>query len=366
MSLPAKPKYGELSWTQYLGIVATLVPLPVVLLWKVVTTYNASYNKERSVKRFLGDSTLRYSLTHLSVPQLQRLMGTTLRGYQKWTTQSSLPPVIDELGEDARLLWIGPKQLDRVVLICHGGAFLLPATGFCLSFWRYVQTELEKKNIKVGFALLNYSLAPQAPFPTQLNQARLALEFLFAAGVKPQNLQLVGDSAGANLILQILSQTLHPLERVPEIHFSAPIRGAHLISPCVSLTADSASHTENDGVDFLSKSTAVDWGNQILAPIPEADRPFAEAAKAPEGWFKGVDRLVDRVLVTAGGAEILRDDIVYFGDSFKKHHPNTELVVQKDGLHEDMYLDFLVKEKKLGSLTPLTVEWLAAGFAATS
>jgi hypothetical protein len=52
------------------------------------------------------------------------------------------------------------------------------------------------------------------------------------------------------------------------------------------------------------------------------------------------------------------------GEAFKKHHPNVELVVQKDGLHEDMYLDFVLGEKKLGSLTPLTVEWLAAGFTA--
>jgi acetyl esterase/lipase len=183
-----------------------------------------------------------------------------------------------------------------------------------------------------------------------------------AAGVKPQNLQLAGDSAGGNLILQVLSQILHPRKAVPEIRLPAPLGGVYLISPWTNLSTDSKSHTENDGRDFLSKDALAHWGAQILADVHETDRIFVEAVRAPEWWFKGADALVDRMLITAGGAELLRDDIVVVGEAFKKHHPNVELMVQKDGLHEDVYLDFLLGEKKLGSLTPLTVEWLAAGF----
>jgi acetyl esterase/lipase len=162
--------------------------------------------------------------------------------------------------------------------------------------------------------------------------------------------------------LQIFSQILHPREAVPEIRLPAPLRGAYIISPWLNLSADSKSHTENDGRDFLSKDALAHWGAQILADVHEMDRIFVEAVRAPEWWFKGADALVDRMLITAGGAELLRDDIVVVGEAFKKHHPNVELVLQKDGLHEDVYLDFLLGEKKLGSLTPLTVEWLAAGF----
>jgi acetyl esterase/lipase len=192
----------------------------------------------------------------------------------------------------------------------------------------------------------------------------LALEFLLAAGVKPHNLQVVGDSAGGNLALQVLSHMLHPRAGVPEIHLPAPLRGVYLISPWTNLTGDSKSHEENEGRDFLTKACLVDWGSIILAGVPEADRPFIEAVRAPEGWFKGVEALTERLLVTAGGAELLRDDIVVVGEVLKKHHPNVGLVVQQNGLHEDMYLDFVLKEKKLGSLTPLSVEWLAAGFTA--
>jgi acetyl esterase/lipase len=162
--------------------------------------------------------------------------------------------------------------------------------------------------------------------------------------------------------LQIFSQILHPREAVPEIRLPAPLRGAYIISPWLNLSADSKSHTENDGRDIVSPGTFTAWGAQILADVPETDRAFAEPVRAPEWWFKGADALVERVLITAGGAELLRDDIVAVGEAFKKHHPNAEVVVQKYGLHDDMYLDFMLKEKKLSSLTPLTVEWLAAGF----
>ncbi|KAJ7353349.1 Alpha/Beta hydrolase protein [Mycena albidolilacea] len=364
MSLPVK-KYGQLSWAETLGILATLIPLPVVLLWSVATTAYASHNKQRSLKRITGDSALRYLTTHLSVPQLQAAFGTAVGTYKKWAKANQLPVTIDELGLDARLMWIGPKRLERVVLWIHGGAFLLPPPDFVISFWRYVQLELEKQNIEVGIALLNYSLEPEASFPTPLKQAGLALDLLMAAGVKPQNLQLVGDSAGGNIIVQVLSQMLHPREGVSEIHLPAPLRGAYIISPWMNLCADSASHTVNEGLDYIRQATLKTWGAQILRGVPDVDRPFIEAVRAPAGWFQGADALVERVLITAGGAELMKDDIVAFAETFKKHHACAELVVQKDGLHEDMCIDFMVKEKKVGSLMPLTVEWLAAGFQET-
>ncbi|KAF7326958.1 Abhydrolase-3 domain-containing protein [Mycena venus] len=314
----------------------------------VATTAYAPYNKERSLKRIVGDSAMRYLSANLSVAQLKAATGTTLGTYEKWAETAELPTTIDELGEDARLLWIGPRRLERVLLYLHGGAFLYSPGDFALKFWRYIQLELEKQNIEVGIAMLNYSLAPEASFPTPLKQAGLALDFLVAAGVKPQNLQLAGDSAGGNLVLQVLSQMLHPLQRVPKIRLSAPLRGMLIVSPMTNRSSD-------------KRSTILKW-RAMLPRVPEADRAFMEAVRAPEGWFEGADKFVDRVLVTAGGAELMRDDIVAFGEALKKHHADTELVVQKDGIHDDMFLDFMVDEKKLGSLTPLTIEWLAAGF----
>ncbi|KAF7321034.1 Abhydrolase-3 domain-containing protein [Mycena chlorophos] len=364
-STPDKSLYGKLSVLQTIGLVLNLLPLPAIVLWKVLTTSHSPHNKGRSLKRIAGDAAVRH-VSSLPVPELQAAFGTDLKMYAAWAKANKLPITVDELGEgsDARLLWLGPKRTEKVVLFLHGGAFLLPASKPAISFWRYVQVELEKKDLEVGFALLEYTLAPYATFPTQLDQARLALDFLFKAGVQPSSLQLVGDSAGGHLILQLLSHTLHPLPSIPAITLQSPIAGAYLISPWTSLSATSNSHKENDGKDFLSLPTIKAWGAEILKGFPPEHAAFAEAVRAPADWFVGSESVFQRVLISAGGAEVLRDDIVEFAETFKKQHKETEFVLQENGLHEDMFLDFMFNEKKVGTLTPLTVAWLAAGFSA--
>jgi len=281
--------------------------------------------------------------------------------YETWTKQVKLAPVVEEIGDDARLLWIGPKRTDRVLLFCHGGCYFLPTTDFTLAFWHYVQGELKKKDIDIGIAFVQYSLAPMAKFPTPLRQASRAVEFLFAAGVRPENLHIAGDSAGGNLALQVISQMLHPHEGIPAIRPSAPIGGVLLMSPWVSLTADAKSMTELDGIDFMSKAVLQDLGGKILAGFPAGDNAFAQPAKAPDSWFQGLDGVVQRVFVTVGESEVMRDDIIEVGNRLKKHHQNVEVVVQDGGVHDDMLLDFMTKEKKLGAATPMLINWLVEG-----
>jgi acetyl esterase/lipase len=165
--------------------------------------------------------------------------------------------------------------------------------------------------------------------------------------------------------MQLVSQILHPRADVPEIHLPAPLRGLCLASPWVALTPGGRSPIESAGKDYLRADFIRLDGARFQAEFAETDVAFSSPAKAPEAWFAGMERVVERVLVTAGGDECFRDDIVNFGEGLKTWHPDVELVVQKNGLHADMYLDFMVgeKKKKLGVLTPLLVEWLSAGFS---
>ncbi|KAJ7257170.1 Alpha/Beta hydrolase protein [Mycena haematopus] len=321
-------KYADLPWYGPLRMVAALIPLSIVLPWTALVAPHTSRNKGRSMKRILGERAFRYGITNFGIPELQFTFGNTLGMYEKWTRRRNLTPVIDELGDDAKLLWIGAKRVDHVLLYLHGGCFLLPLTDFGLDLWRYVQGELEKQDIHLGIAVLEYSLAPAATFPTPLNQACLGLKFLFSTGVEPKNLQIAGDSAGANLALQL-------------------------------------SNAEFDGIDTMTRRALHEAGAEILSGFnsDSGAAVFAEPAKAPASWFEGVDGLVERVLVTAGAAECMHDDIVQVGERLKRHHPNVELVIQEGGLHDDMFLDFIVKEKKLGTLTRRVVDWLAVGYA---
>jgi hypothetical protein len=133
-----------------------------------------SRNKGRSTKRIIGERAFRYAISNLNIPQLQFAFGTSLSVYEKWAKQMKMAPVIDELGDGARLLWIGPKRVERVLFYLHGmhialcllrlmaksyagGCFLLPLTDFELDLFRYVQVESGKQNIHFGVAVLEYS-----------------------------------------------------------------------------------------------------------------------------------------------------------------------------------------------------------------
>ncbi|KAJ7620102.1 Alpha/Beta hydrolase protein [Roridomyces roridus] len=362
MALPSKPKYGELSWTSFSGLVAALLPLPIVLLWKALT--HLFSRTPKSLRRRLGDHALLYIASNSNLQQMKYLLGTTSGTYERWSKAARASMEVDELGGDAKLLWIGPKSLDRVILVLHGGGYLLPAPDYIFAFYRYIQVELEKRDMPVGIALLQYSLAPFATFPTPLNQLRLATEFLLASGVSCDRLQLSGDSAGGNLAFQFVSHILHPSSTLPEIKIPAPIRGICAISPWVSMSADSPSWMENDGKDTLLRKSSAEWGRIVRNGFPEEHDSFAEPGKAPSFWFQGIGEVVGNILITAGEDEGLRDDIVGFAEELKRHAHSgaVELVVQEGGLHEDPFLDFFAGEKRVGSLTTRIVDWFAVGF----
>lgn len=92
----------------------------------------------------------------------------------KWTKQKQLEPVIDDLEQDARLMWVGPRETEHVIIYCHGplvflcvpklllcflegGGFVGPLSDFQVEFWYRVQQGLRQtKNLKVGVAILQY------------------------------------------------------------------------------------------------------------------------------------------------------------------------------------------------------------------
>lgn len=205
------------------------------------------------------------------------------------------------------------------------------------------------------------ALVPTAMFPTQLKQAVLAVQRLISMGVKPQNIQLTGDSAGGNLVLQLLAHMLHPVPDVPRLTLSAPFSGAYPMSPWVSLTGQTGSMITNGDSDVIGIEALTYWGRIVLDGVPEKYRYYLEPYRAPEDWFADLSTVVRRVLITAGDAECLRDEIVVFADRLGKKYPKLKFVLQDHGLHNDPYFDFMWPEKVQGVLTPMILDFFASG-----
>lgn len=330
-------------------------------MWRALTVPYPN----KSWKMVVTLAAARYLMDNLRYPELQYLSGRAVNVYARWVFLRGLPSTIDKIPETgARLLWLGPKRLDKILLYIPGGGYVLPPLDSFFSFWRYVQLELAVRHIQAGVAVLSYSLIPNAKFPSQLHEAQSAIEYLIQSGVKPENIELVGDSAGCNLILQIFSHILHPLPMLKPfevMHF----RGACLISPWVSPSGEIGAETfrRNSKADIISSDDLLLWAKPSLRDLPNFVLPFIEPAKAPEAWFSGVDKLVDRILITSGSAECMHEAHNYFHERHLKDcHPNVQYVVQKDGVHDEVLHEFALYNRPVGELAPLIVNWIARGF----
>ncbi|PPQ68442.1 hypothetical protein CVT25_007834 [Psilocybe cyanescens] len=325
------------------------------------------YVKEKPLKRVLIDTFLLWIVSQLTPNQLRGMLGSTQDMYNTFVEERNLPNIVEELGNDSRLLWVGPRYTEQIILYFHGGGFVVSQPPGGLEFWSLVQKSLAEKGKTIGLAVLNFTLVPDAPFPTQLKQAIAAVQHLIDSGVKPENLQLVGDSAGGALIHGILSHMLHPLEKTPKLELSGPLGGALMISPWTRAVNEENVLFANDGHgDFLNARTIIRWGALVVHGVPESIIPYLEGNNTPERWLDGVDRLVKRIMITGGAAETLRFEIEKYAGIVEKHHKDVTLVVQANGIHNDLYLDQFAGIKNLGNLTPLILDWMDKGVAKTA
>ncbi len=187
------------------------------------------------------------------------------------------------------------------LLYLHGGAFQV---GSARSY-RHVAGLLAARG---GFDVftLDYALAPEAPFPTALEDCLAAAHALLAER-GPGGLALAGDSSGANLALATL-QALTP----------APIAAGAFVSGYFDLTHSGASISARAGRDaFVDASgmpaTARTYAGTADVADPRVSPLFGPMAGLPpmlvmvgteEVLFDDSARLVERV-EAAGGAGTL-------------------------------------------------------------
>ncbi|KAF5356596.1 hypothetical protein D9758_008236 [Tetrapyrgos nigripes] len=338
----------------------------VVLLYRLLISPLTPTDKTKSVKRILGEAASRLLIQKLSVPELQVVLGSqsTLMCYESFCKNEKLPISAEEIeGVDARILWVREKSTDRVIYYMHGGRFSLPLNDFHLAFLKYVQDELATKGFPVGIAVLNYTLLPSSPFPTVLRQAVAGIQFLLSPGLQPQKLYLTGDSAGGNLICQIFSHLLHPLPNVPTLDLTGRIRGAYLMSPWISVSGEEGNQSVHDKADLVSSETLLDFADSVLKDVPQEQIYYLEALKGSGTWFDGLDKVVQKVIITVGDAECMFEEITAFEKKLGGHLKDLKLLVLKNGVHIEPLADFYLKEEP-NKATVEVVEWFAEGYKA--
>ena len=89
-----------------------------------------------------------------------------------------------------------PKNIEKnkVVLFFHGGGYVLSSVKTHDEMVSFISDNLGAKVFS-----LDYSLAPENKYPSALNEALFAYEWLISHGYDSEEISLCGDSAGAHL-----------------------------------------------------------------------------------------------------------------------------------------------------------------------
>jgi len=208
-----------------------------------------------------------------------------------------------------------PASPARTLLYFHGGGYRLgTARGWCTFGSKLAAASAAR------VVLVDYSLAPEHPFPAALRDAITVYDAVYADG---SAVYAGGDSAGGGLAAALAVACLQRGVAVP--------KGLVLISPWLDLTQTAATFESRAETDLLfskeSADTAADAYLQGHDPRdPLASPQFADVAGFPP------------TQLFAGGAETLLDDSLEFAARVARAGGAVELVVAPDQQHVYPYL----------------------------
>jgi acetyl esterase/lipase len=194
----------------------------------------------------------------------------------------------------------------RHALYLHGGGYVSGAPGYYRHFtWRLADAA------KAHVWAPEYRLAPEHPFPAALDDAMAAYDWL-ASRPEPHELFIMGDSAGAGLVLCLLLKLRDSGAPLPLAAVS--------MSPWTDLALTGASLNENAASDPML--TVRDLPHLVRCYLADGD-PRDPYASPLYGDTSGLPP----VLIQVGSDEILRDDAVRMAEKLQQHNAQSRLEI---------------------------------------
>ncbi|OOO07877.1 hypothetical protein OAory_01043770 [Aspergillus oryzae] len=318
-----------LSLAEKLDFIPALVSLCATVVWAMFTGLWRSSSYLKSWLLHVGYAAFRKATSRLSVAQMQYVMPPTNKIYDQYVRKSRKVADTVDLGHGALGHWIGDRNADNVLIWYHGGGFALPANLGYFSFFTRLIADSGRANKSLAVFSLTYTLAPHATYPTQIRQAVEALRYVVEqTKFSPGHILLGGDSAGGNLVGGVLSHLAHPHPAIAPVNLSEHLRGAVMIAPWTSMETDFSGQEIDSRGDLITPAVAGPWASAYLGT---AKRDYyTDLSTAPADWYSTFP--VQKILVCAGGSEILFPIIQDFVKKLKEGFPGVELCVgQREG-----------------------------------
>ncbi|KZT27694.1 lipase/ esterase [Neolentinus lepideus HHB14362 ss-1] len=225
-----------------------------------------------------------------------------------------------------------PKRSESVILYLHGGAYYV----FSAATHRLITIPLSKFTDARVFAI-DYRLAPETRFPGPLHDAVSAyFRLTDDLHIPPENILIAGDSAGGGLTLALLMYLRDNEYPLPN--------AAICFSPWVDLTMSCESWDTNAEFDILPRPNLGDHLDPIACYLGEDMEKYLTHPYASPlfGDFKGFPPL----LVTAGDAELLRDEITLFAHKASLAGVEVRHELYEDAIHVFQMFPFLEATRK--------------------
>lgn len=177
----------------------------------------------------------------------------------------------------------------KVAMLLHGGGFSM---GSARSHRHLAQWISSTAGCAVWVP--DYRLVPDHVYPAQLDDVFAVYEGLLQQGYTPRAIALMGDSAGAGLVLSLLGRLRDANAVTPGC--------ACLMSPWLDLYCSGDSYQSLASVDpFATHEMAVAMGEAYVGQGGDRDDPLACPIKLD---FSGLPPL----LIQAGSREVFLDD----------------------------------------------------------
>ena len=177
---------------------------------------------------------------------------------------------------------------DPTLVYFHGGGYRL---GSALAYRSYGSHLARACGARV--LLVDYRLAPEDPYPAAVDDALAVYRSVLAAGARPAQVVVAGDSAGGGLAAALLLAAKDQGLPLPA--------GGILLSPWADLTVTAATYETNASRDVLfSKASATEASGLYLGDHDPKDPLISPVF----GDWTGLPPL----LIQVGDTEVLLDD----------------------------------------------------------
>lgn len=260
------------------------------------------------------------------ITYFRKFLDENLNGLLKELNQDYSLKEVDIKGVHAALInTVNSNENKRVIVYLHGGCYVYGnVKNYCT-----IPVQLSSvTGIKV--LSVNYGLAPENPFPRGLEDVINIYEYLLEEGYNPNNISIVGDSAGGGLALATVL-------KLRDLKLDLPA-ALGLFSPWVDLTLKGDTIETLKEYDPILSKKQLEGAAKVYADKEELSNPLISPIFADYKDFPPM-------MILTGGREILLSDSMNLARKAALSKTNINLIVW-DNLYHVFAADSNLPESK--------------------